>query len=96
MERNRRTPELIINNVGGFDTLVSNLGNNALSGFEIGTIWNEWQDQWTGTPIDIGSRDTSGTMRSGRRLFVNTEISSVQQSLIKLEQVLDKLLFLKL
>ena len=75
-----RAPELIINNVGGFDTLVSNLGNNALSGFEIGTIWNEWQDQWTGTPIDIGSRDTSGTMRSGRRLFVNTEISSVQQA----------------
>src|SRR6056300_459633 len=33
-----RAPELIINNVGGFDTLVSNLGNSALSGVEIGTV----------------------------------------------------------
>ena len=75
-----RAPELIINNVGGFDTLVSNLGNNALGGFEIGTIWNEWQDQWTGTPVDIASRDTSGHRRAGRRLFVNTEITSTQQA----------------
>jgi len=75
-----RAPELLINNVGGFDTLVSNLDNNALNGFEIGTIWNEWQDQWTGQPIDIGSRDTGGVQRDGRRLFVSTEISSTQQA----------------
>ncbi len=75
-----RAPELIINNVGGFDTLASNLGNAALGGFEIGTIWNEWQDQWTGNPVDIASRDTSGHRRAGRRLFVNTEITSTQQA----------------
>src|SRR6056300_780634 len=73
-----RAPELVINNVGGFDTLASNLGNSALSGFEIGTIWNEWQDSWTGTPVDIASRDTSGNLRSGRRVFRETEIESIQ------------------
>src|SRR5210317_439673 len=74
-----RAPELVINNVGGFDTLVSNLGNSALQGFEIGTIWNEWQDNWTGRPIDIATRDTSGNQRAGRRLFRTTEITSTQQ-----------------
>jgi hypothetical protein len=72
-----RAPELVINNVGGFDTLASNLGNSALAGFEIGTIWNEWQDSWTGTPIDITSRDTSGDLRAGTRVFRETEIESI-------------------
>jgi len=72
-----RAPELVINNVGGFDTLASNLGNSALAGFEIGTIWNEWQDSWTGTPVDITSRDTSGELRDGRRVFRETEIESI-------------------
>ena len=74
-----RAPELVVNNVGGFDTLVSNLGNSALQGFEIGTIWNEWQDNWTGRPIDIATRDTSGNQRAGRRVFRTTEITSTQQ-----------------
>src|SRR5210317_1372876 len=74
-----RAPELVVNNVGGFDTLVSNLGNRALRGFEIGTIWNEWQDNWTGRPIDIATRDTTGNQRDGRRLFRTTEITSTQQ-----------------
>src|SRR5210317_46256 len=72
-----RAPELVINNIGGFDTLASNLGNSALNGFEIGTIWNEWQDSWTGTPVDITSRDTSGNLRAGRRVFRETEIESI-------------------
>ena len=55
-----RAPELVINNVGAFDSLVSNLNNSALNGIEIGTVWNEWQDNWTGTSRDVSSRDTSG------------------------------------
>ena len=74
-----RAPELVVNNVGGFDTLVSNLGNSALNGFEIGTVWNEWQDNWTGRPVDITTRDTSGNQRAGRRIFRTTEITSTQQ-----------------
>ena len=37
-----RAPELVINNQGGFDTLIS--GNPNLQNVELGTIWNEWQD----------------------------------------------------
>src|SRR5210317_1822805 len=71
-----RAPELVINNVGGFDTLVSNLGNEALNGVEIGTVWNDWQDFWTGAPRDVTSRDVSGNLRSGRRVFRRTQITT--------------------
>ena len=63
-----RAPELVINNVGAFDTLAAGLGNSALNGFEIGTVWNEWQDFWTGQP-NTTSRDISGNQRQGRRIF---------------------------
>ena len=74
-----RAPELIINNVGGFDTLASNLGNSNLESIEIGTIWNDWQDFWSGTPRDVSSRDITGDIRNGRRVFRRTEITSEQQ-----------------
>ena len=73
-----RSPELVINNVGGFDTLVSGLGNSALNGVEIGTIWNDWQDFWGGAVRDVASRDISGNIRSGRRVFRRTEIETAQ------------------
>jgi hypothetical protein len=73
-----RAPELVINNVGAFDTLASNLGNSGLDGFEIGTIWNDWQDFWTGAPRNVSSRDTSGNLRSGRRIFRRTELTTEQ------------------
>ncbi len=72
-----RAPELVINNVGGFDTLVSGLGNEALNGVEIGTVWNDWQDFWSGATRDVASRDT-GTGRAGRRVFATTEIETAQ------------------
>jgi len=75
-----RAPELVVNNSGGFDTLVSGLGNSGLNEVEIGTIWNDWQDFWSGTPTDIGTRDVGGQRREGRRIFTRTEISSVQQA----------------
>jgi len=73
-----RAPELLINNTGAFDTLASNLGNASLNGIEIGTVWNDWQDFWTGAPRDVASRTISGQQRSGRRVFVRTEIESQQ------------------
>src|SRR6056300_49662 len=73
-----RAPELIINNVGGFDTLVSNLGNSALSGVEIGTVWNDWQDFWTGAPRDVASRDVGPKLMQGRRIFTRTEVTTEQ------------------
>ncbi len=44
-----RAPELVINNNdGSWDTLVKNSGNPNLTSVEIGTVWNEWQNHWTG------------------------------------------------
>ena len=38
-----RLPALIINRDGNFDQLVAQVGN------AMGTVWNSWQTQWTGT-----------------------------------------------
>ena len=73
-----RAPELVINNVGAFDTLASNLGNSGLEGFEIGTIWNDWQDFWTGAPRDVSSRDVGPKLMEGRRIFTRTEVTTEQ------------------
>lgn len=59
-------PELIIDNQGLFD-VVNNLSND--DGV-FGTVWNEWQTQWSGTQ----ERDFGGTGRAGRRVFQNTII----------------------
>jgi len=72
-----RRPELVINNVGGFDTLVSGLGNQALNGVEIGTVWNDWQDFWSGATRDVATTQR-GRGQSGRRVFVREEIETAQ------------------
>ena len=73
-----RAPELVVNRTGGFDTLVQNLGNPNLSSVEIGTVWNDWQEFWSGTPREVGRRNL-GTGRAGRRIFRRTEITSTGQ-----------------
>ena len=44
-----RAPDLVISNDdGSWDTLVKNSGNPNLTSVEMGTVWNEWQNHWTG------------------------------------------------
>ena len=57
-----RAPELVINNQGGFDTLIS--GNPGLESVEIGTVWNEWQDMWAGAPRRSEERRVGKECRS--------------------------------
>ena len=74
-----RAPQLVINNTGAFDSLVSGLpADQQNQGIEIGSVWNEWQDMWSGSPADVSSRDVGGARRSGRRVFTNTEITTQQ------------------
>ena len=74
-----RAPQLVINNTGAFDSLVSGLPSDQQNqGIEIGSVWNEWQDMWSGSPADVSSRDVGGARRSGRRVFTNTEITTQQ------------------
>ena len=45
----KRAPELVISNDdGSWDTLVKESGNPNLTSVELGTVWNEWQNHWTG------------------------------------------------
>ena len=62
-------PDLVVDNQGLFD-VVNTLADAA---GVTGTVWNEWQTQWTGRE----TVSVSGTQRSGRRLF--QEIITAQQ-----------------
>jgi len=68
-----RTPELVVNRIGGFDTLVQNLGNPNLQNVEIGTVWNEWQEFWSGTPT-VNENRSSKLMR-GRAIIRANDIT---------------------
>jgi len=64
-------PDLIVDNQGLFD-VVNTLADAA---GVTGTVWNEWQTQWTGREV-VSS--ISGVQRSGRRLF--QDIITAQQA----------------
>ena len=61
-----RRPELVINQSGPFDTMTAGANLNRDGSFSQGTVWNSWQDTWTGRPQ---RRVTSTTRQigSGRR-----------------------------
>jgi len=74
-----RVPDLVINEQGTFDTMVASLGNPNLESVEIDTVWNEWQDFWTGTPVETTSQ-TDRWVGSGRIGAVrDTTVTTAQQ-----------------
>src|SRR5210317_715609 len=78
-----RAPELVISNDdGSWDTLVKQSGNPNLQSVELGTVWNEWQNHWTGVSTSnstetwrrrqghgwgVMQRDIQTTTRTGTR-----------------------------
>jgi len=79
-----RAPELVINNPNGsWDNLTKNSGNSAqLSEFPMSTVWNSWQDTWTGRPVEterrrVGTYETRGG--HGWRVIAREEITTAQQ-----------------
>ena len=60
-----RLPALIINRDGNFDQLVAQVGN------AMGTVWNSWQTQWTGTSTSRRQLSSNVT-REGNSQFRNT------------------------
>lgn len=56
-----RRPDVVTNVEGNFDT-ISTLAEKA---GVLGTVWNAWQTQWTGTPVSQGIKTYSGDRRSG-------------------------------
>jgi len=71
-----RVPDLLINGVGGFDTMLADLGNPNLSQVEIGTVWNEWQDFWQGRPVE--TVNTLSTFMDGRAVRAVQERTTSQ------------------
>ena len=81
-----RVPELVVNQQGMFDTMAADLGNPNLAEIQLGTVWNEWQDNWVGRPVEAGTRNIGGQRREQtfahgvpRRVLQTQEITTVQQ-----------------
>ena len=75
-----RLPEIISNETGQFDTLAANISGSNVLDNPFGTVWNQWQDFWTGTPADVNRR--AGRRENiGRRQFSVDTITSNQQVL---------------
>jgi hypothetical protein len=79
-----RAPELVINNPNGsWDNLVKQTGNSGqVSEFPLSTVWNEWQDTWTGRPTVTQRRNTGRyEVRGGHgwRVIQREEVTTAQQ-----------------
>ena len=48
-----RRPEVVIDNIGAFDTLTQDIPNAELEGVEIGTMFGEWEQFWAGTETQV-------------------------------------------
>ena len=70
-----------------FDTMSANAGNPNLQSIEIGTVWNEWQDNWVGRPVEVKALEISAVEEENkhlahgipRRVLQTQEITTVQQ-----------------
>ena len=63
-------PEMIINIPGSYDVL-SELASNDVIDLNFGTLWNNWNDNWSGSPQEI-NRTTVGNARQGITTTINT------------------------
>ena len=61
-----RLPEIITNETGQFDTLAANISGSNVLDNPFGTVWNQWQDFWSGTPADVSQTATGRTVAPGR------------------------------
>ena len=73
-----RLPEILTNETGQFDNLASNITNSNLQTNPFGSVWNQWQDFWQGTPSDSNTRDL-GTRRQGRRIIRTERTTTTQE-----------------
>jgi len=80
-----RAPELVINNPNGsWDNLTKQTGNSGqLSEFPMSTVWNSWQDTWTGRPVETERRRVGDTYKKrgghGWRVIAKEEVTTAQQ-----------------
>ena len=68
-----RLPALIINKEGNFDQLVAQVGN------AMGTVWNSWQTQWSGTST-TRQQISSSTFNTTNANWWNTTINTFRDT----------------
>jgi hypothetical protein len=76
-----RLPEIISNQTGQFDTLAANISGSNVLDNPFGTVWNQWQDFWSGRPRDVRQTATGRRENVGRRQFSVDTITSQTQTL---------------
>jgi len=68
-------PELRVDIPDVYDTLTT-LASEGVLDLNLGTVWNNWNDSWSGVRTDVGSQtSTSNTWWSGNTLLRNTRTS---------------------
>jgi hypothetical protein len=65
----QRAPDVVIDQTGVYDTLVQMLDASGA----IGTVWNEWKTNWTGTAQNV---DTQTTVYDGNPLITVTDTAT--------------------
>jgi len=65
----QRAPDVVIDQTGIYDTLVQMLDSSGA----IGTVWNEWQTNWTGSSQNV---DTQTTVYDGNPLITVTDTAT--------------------
>ena len=76
----QRTPELVVNSTtGAWDQLLrqGNIPNQ--NQIALGTVWNEWQTNWTGRALVESSQNVGGRFRQGRAVRQRIETTSINQ-----------------
>jgi len=69
-----RRPDLILNVEGNFNTIATLAERAGV----LGTVWNSWQNQWAGTPVDVSSRAQFLIHGRGPRRWIGFATSAQQ------------------
>jgi hypothetical protein len=69
-----RRPDLVLNVEGNFNTIATLAERAGV----LGTVWNSWQNQWAGTPVDVSSRAQFLIHGRGPRRWIGFATSAQQ------------------
>ena len=66
-------PDIVNNVMGNYNTILAIAQQAGI----LGTVWNGWQTQWTGTPVVTGTQTLVGSAQVGTRSWLTGQISNV-------------------
>ena len=75
-----RAPDLVVNSqTGAWDQLLREGRVPNQNQIALGTVWNDWQTNWTGAPLTSVVTATGGRFMRGRAIMQRTTITSINQ-----------------